>query len=70
MLIVTWQGLRHDHETEPYGVAGGKRVAGKEAKDLRVHCWVDFHMEAEVIENDNKSRVEGKTERGAKFLGG
>lgn len=31
---------------------GFKSVASQQAKDLRVHCWVDFHMEAEVPEND------------------
>lgn len=31
--------------------------------------WI-IHMEADVIENDNKTRVERKTEPRAKFLGG
>lgn len=56
----------HDHETEPYDVAE-ERVASEDAKDLRIHCRVDFHMEAEVTEN-NENRVKRKTEQGAKFL--
>lgn len=44
-----------------------ERAASEEAKDLRIHCRVHFYMEAEVTEN-NESRVERKTEQGAKFL--